>query len=77
MVLSSDQLKALDEGRAVPVNVDERECVLVRREVYDRRKDLPYDDTEMDPSEGYPLLDEVMADDDAGDPTLGYYQGES
>ena len=46
-------------------------------EVYDRAKDSSYDDSEMDPSEAYPLVDEVMADDDARDPTLESYQGES
>ncbi len=77
MNLSADQLKALDRGQAVPLNIDERKCVVVRRDVYERAKDLSCDDTEMDPSEAYPLVDEVMADADANDPTLESYQGES
>jgi len=75
MILSADQLKALDQGQAVRVNIDERECVVVRRDVFDRAKDSSYDDTEMDPSEAYPLVDEVMAQDDADDPTLESYPG--
>ena len=77
MILSPDQLKALDQGQAVPVSIDQRECVVVRRDVYDRTKDSSYDDAEMDPSEAYPFVDDVMADDDARDPTLESYQGES
>ena len=49
----------------------------VRRDVYDRTTRIPYDDSEMNPAEAYPFVDEVMADDDADDPTLAYYQGES
>jgi len=77
MVFTADQLKALDQGRAVPVHIDQRDCVVVRRDVYDRTTRIPYDDSEMNPAEAYPFVDEVMADDDADDPTLAYYQGES
>jgi hypothetical protein len=77
MNLSTDQLKALDRGQAVPLKIDKRECVVVRRDVYERVKDLSYDDTEMDPAEAYPFVNEVMADDDANDPTLESYQDES
>lgn len=76
MILTAEQLKELDQGRPVSVNIDERECVVVRKDAYQRAATLPYDDSEMDPSEAYPLVDEVMADDDANDPTLQSYQGE-
>ena len=71
MVFTADQLKALDQGRAVPVHIDQRDCVVVRRDVYDRTTRIPYDDSEMNPAEAYPFVDEVMADDDADDQNNG------
>jgi hypothetical protein len=50
------------------------EYVLIRAEVFDRVKELFYDDSEFDPREAYPLVDRVMAEDDANDPTLESYQ---
>lgn len=36
MNLTSDQVQALDRGDAVPIVVAGRECVVVRKEIYDR-----------------------------------------
>jgi hypothetical protein len=46
--------------------------VLVRAEVYERLKDLAAD--EFDPREASPLVDRIMAEDDASDPHLEGYQ---
>jgi len=36
MILSLEQLEAIDRGEPFPVSIDERECVVVRKDVYDR-----------------------------------------
>jgi hypothetical protein len=61
---------------AEPVAIDPRTqvtYVLVRRELYDRLKSLLALD-DYDPDEGASYINEVMADDDAGDPSLESYQ---
>lgn len=47
------------------------EYVLVRRDAYDRMRALVEDDTVLASGE---LVDRIMAEDDANDPTLEYYQ---
>jgi hypothetical protein len=42
--------------------------------VYARVKNLIYDDSEFDPREAYPMINEVMREDDANDPWLESYQ---
>ena len=36
MNLTSEQIASLDQGDAVPIVVDGRECVVIRREAYDQ-----------------------------------------
>lgn len=60
---------------AEPIAIDPRTLetyVLIRRDVYERLKAAADDD--YDPREGYPLVDQIMAEDDAHDPTLASYQ---
>jgi len=59
MILSADQLKAIQHGEAVPVTVEKAECVVIRKDVYDKVKELVYDDSEVDICEAYPLMDAV------------------
>lgn len=56
MILSADQIKVLHSGSAVPVKVGDTDCVVLRRDVYDKVKDLIYDDSEMDPRDTYPAV---------------------
>ena len=46
MNLSMDQKQALQQGNAVPVVVETTDCVLLRRDIFDRVKALLYDDSE-------------------------------
>lgn len=47
MQLSPEELFAIDHGDAVPVIVDNRDCVLVARDVYERaQRNLDYDGSE-------------------------------
>ena len=50
------------------------EFILVRADLYGRLQDAMGD---FDPREAYPFVDEVMAEDDAEDPTLASYQDET
>jgi len=75
MNLSSEQIQAIKEGEAVPVLSPEigQECVVVRRDVYQRLAHL-FDDSEIDPARLYPMVGRIMAEDDADDPSLETYQ---
>jgi hypothetical protein len=76
MQLTQEQLQAVRSGEPITVSDPEigPECVLVRADVFSRVKDLLYDDADFSPREGYPLVDRVMAEDDADDPALESYQ---
>ncbi|MEO8496863.1 MAG: hypothetical protein ABI614_17470 [Planctomycetota bacterium] len=56
MILSGDQLKALGQGEPIPVTIDETECIVIHRDVFDRLKNLLYDDSEMKPRETYAAI---------------------
>lgn len=68
MNLSSEQVEAIREGEPVRVTSDEvgTVCVVLRADVYDRVKNLIYDDSEMDPREAYPAV--LRAWDEEGCP---------
>jgi antitoxin (DNA-binding transcriptional repressor) of toxin-antitoxin stability system len=56
MELSSDQLRAVENGEAVPITVDQTPCVLIRADIYDRVRAM------LDIEEAYPLIDETFQD---------------
>jgi len=73
MDLTNDQIQALDHGDPVPVGVDGRQCVVLRRDVYDRVEQvIGYDDRELSPDEAYPAI--LAAWDQEKDPGLDAYQ---
>lgn len=76
MDLTSEQVQAIREGGHVPVVPPEvgEECVVLRRDEYERLKHLAIDDSEPDPAAFYPLVGRIMAEDDANDPALESYQ---
>ncbi|HEV3263289.1 MAG TPA: hypothetical protein VG013_41020 [Gemmataceae bacterium] len=72
--LTDDQARELAQPE--PVAIDPRTqgaYVLVRREAYERLKALLAVE-DYDAEEGAALINEVMAEDDAGDPLLESYQ---
>ena len=72
--LTDEQARELAQPEPVAIDPRTRQAyVLVRREVYDRLKALLAVD-DYDPEEGAGLINEVMAEDDAGDPLLDSYQ---
>jgi hypothetical protein len=72
MILTLEQKQALEQGSAVPVSIDDTECVVVRRDIYERVKRIVYDDSELDPEEAYPLIEAVL--DDEGLETYQQYK---
>ncbi len=76
MTLTGEQAQAIKDGEAVTVTPPEvgTACVLLRADMYERVRCLLDDSAEFRPRDAYPLIDAVMADDDADDPTLADYQ---
>ena len=75
-ILTDQQRQALHEANdAGPVTVvdpaTEWQYVLVRADVFDELQESARD---LPPQDAYPLIDRIMADDDALDPTLASYQ---
>jgi len=54
MELSAEQLRAVENGEAVPVTVQHTKCVLIRADIYERVKVL------IEIEETYPLIDETF-----------------
>lgn len=54
MNLTNEQVTAVKKGEAVPVDVDHTQCVLIRRDMYEKvQRAVEYDDS--------PWTDEEMA----------------
>lgn len=47
MNLTEQQQQAVENGEAVPVHVGNSECVVIRKDIYDRVKVVLYDDSEI------------------------------
>ena len=54
MELSAAQIRAIENGEAVPITVEHTKCVLLREDLYERVK------TVLDIEDAYPLLDETF-----------------
>ena len=54
MELSTDQIRALENGEAVPVTIEHTRCVILRADVYERVQAL------LDMEDAYPLIDETF-----------------
>lgn len=66
MRLNNAQREALEQGEAVAVTVGQTECVILRKDVYERVKAVLFDDGEMDPCAAYPAV--LRAWDSVGSP---------
>lgn len=72
MQLTSEQKAAVRDGKPVHLCEDDLECVIVRADVFERFQASLVPD--LDVTAAYPLVNEVLADDDAHDPLLESYQ---
>ena len=74
MVLTAEQLDAIDRGETVREIVEGREIVVLGADVFSRLQ-LWFDDSdEVDREAVARLIDRNMAEDDANDPGLDSYQ---
>ena len=76
MTLTSEQIQAIKEGEPVvfmPPEIGEQ-CIVIRKDVYQRLVHLEYDDREIDAARLYPMIGRIMEEDDANDPALESYQ---
>jgi hypothetical protein len=74
--ITDEQRHALHEANdAGPVTVidpvSHAEYVLVRADIFGQLQEWM---SGMEPQEAYPMVDEIMADDDAHDPSIDTYQ---
>jgi hypothetical protein len=77
--LTDQQRQALHEtNNAGPVTVVDpathTQYVLMRADVF---RELLHGTLDLEPADAYPLVDRIMADDDAHDPLLAGYQDEA
>ncbi|HYT90175.1 MAG TPA: hypothetical protein VEL76_15815 [Gemmataceae bacterium] len=71
--LTKEQRQELNRPEPMALDPETKEeYVLVRKEVYARLRAVLEDD--FNPRDFYPLVDRLMAADDANDPTLESYQ---
>ena len=54
MELSTDQIRALENGAAVPVTINHTRYVILRTDIYERVQAL------LDIEDAYPLIDETF-----------------
>ena len=57
-----DQQAALVSGEPVPCMVSDTECVVVRKDVYERMQHVSYDDSEWTPEEMIALAERAFDD---------------
>lgn len=72
MQLTTEQKAAVRDGKPVHLREDDLECVIVRADVFERFQASLVPD--LDVTAGYPLVNEVLSEDDALDPLLESYQ---
>ena len=58
MTLTPEQTRAIQNGQAVSVTVDQNECVVVRKDVFQKIRRLAYDDSDWSEAE----MEAVAAD---------------
>ena len=68
MKLTLDQTIALNNGEPVPLVLDRTECVVLRKDVYERIKRLLYDDSEWTAGEMLTLAERTFEDTDNASP---------
>ena len=72
---TADQIRAIEQCEAVAVTVDGTECVIVRRDVYERaRRVVEYDDREWGPEERRAVLRSFGEKAGWDDPQLDVYE---
>lgn len=66
--LSPDQETALASGEAVPCLVSDKECIVVRKDVFERMQHVAYDDSELTSDEMIAMAERAFDDADTAGP---------
>lgn len=76
MTLTTEQVGAIREGEPVAIVPPEvgEECVVLRKDAFEKLSHPLDDESEPDPARFYSLVSAIMAGDDANDPALESYQ---
>jgi hypothetical protein len=68
MNLTGEQEEAVQNGKVVPVHIGNAECVVVRKDIYERVKAVLYDDGEMTDDELHAIAAHTLDDLDSAGP---------
>jgi hypothetical protein len=68
--LTTEQRTALESGEPVPCVVARTECIVVRKDVFERMRHVAYDDSEWTPEEMIALAELAFDDADTAGPIL-------
>ncbi len=66
--LTAEQRTALESGEAVPYVLEQTECVVVRKDVFERMQHVAYDDSEWTHEEMVALAERAFDDADTAGP---------
>jgi hypothetical protein len=68
MTLTSDQLAALKSGQVVPCLLGQTECVVIRKDIFERMQRARYDDSDWTPEEMLAMAERTFDDADQAGP---------
>ena len=66
--LTTQQQNALESGEPVPCVLDQTECIVVRKDVFDRMRHVAYDDSELTSAEMIAMAERAFDDADTAGP---------
>jgi hypothetical protein len=61
MTLSIEQAQAIEQGRALPLTINDTPCVVLRKDIYERLSGKAYDDSDWTDDEMEALANEMFA----------------
>ena len=66
--LTTEQQNAISSGEPVPFVLNQTECVVVRKDVFERMQHVAYDDSELTPDEMIAMAERAFDDADTAGP---------
>lgn len=66
--LTLQQRSAVQSGEAVPCTLDQIECIVVRKDIFERLQQVAYDDSEWTPEEMMAMAQRAFDDADIAGP---------
>ena len=66
--LTAEQRTALESGEPVPCVLEKTECIVVRKDVFERMRHVAYDDSEWTSEEMIALAERAFDDADTAGP---------